>query len=308
MWCVGLFCILAIVCVVWCIVDWNDPQNKMLREIESRNLAQIDAHRKAREREERERREWENSPEGQAHLEGVRRRVAEAERRRAAELLQEQARQRKCEEESAKAEWNAFFESQTMKAIASLSGLEFEKFLARLLSQLGYSDIRLTAINDQGGDILCTSQNCDAVVVQAKRWKGTVGNSAVQEILGGMLHYNCDVGMIITNSTFTAAARNLAAKDPRIALCDGSWLKEQVARCFPTGTPPFDRLRYEREVKPFVGSIVKRVTVVAIGLDGCAYCSKDEILAALGAGVLRVEDAVKLVADAERFSADSSGA
>lgn len=224
------------------------------RENERRRAEE--AKRMAQERQEAQRRQWEESEEGQAYLEQQRREAAEMQSRMAAELLRRQAEQerqrRQAEEDAARNAWNAFFESKTMEDITSMSGFEFEKFLARLLPHLGYGGIILTPVNDQGGDILCTSTSGDAVVVQAKRWKGSLGNSVVQELLGAMLHYGCVRGMIITNSRFTVAAKTLAGKDPRILLCDGCWLEEQIHRYIPAEVPPFDWERYKNEVEPAV--------------------------------------------------------
>ena len=47
--------------------------------------------------------------------------------------------------------------------------------------------------------------------IQAKGYPGsTVGNSAVQEAHTGMRFYGCQRCAVITNSTFTSAARKLA--------------------------------------------------------------------------------------------------
>ena len=42
-----------------------------------------------------------------------------------------------------------------MRDIEGMSGLEFERFLASLFAKLGYTEIELTPVNDQGGDIIC---------------------------------------------------------------------------------------------------------------------------------------------------------
>lgn len=256
---------------------------------------------RAREEEEQRRREWEKTPEGQAHLEQQRREAAEVQRWLAEQAeerrVQEGRRRLETEERMARAKWNAFFESRTVHEIASMTGLEFEEFLARLLSHLGYTRIVLTPINDQGGDIICASQNGEKVVVQAKRWKGSLGNSVVQEILGAMLHYGCNRGMIVTNSTFTSAAKILASKDPRIMLCDGSWLKEYVDKCFPSQIPPFDWERYKKEVMPVVDQLPKPATIdEPFSLSERVYSSKNEILADVAEGRIEVEEASRLLA------------
>lgn len=191
------------------------------------------------------------------------------QKRQEAEVQREQAElaRKAAEEELARVQWNAFFESKTMDEIACMTGLEFETFLARLLSLLGYTNIVLTPINDQGGDIICNCTDDNRVVIQAKRWSQRVGNSAVQELLGAMVHYECQSGMVITNSFFTEAAKALASKDPRIALFDGRWLERKIEQYLPPEIPPFDWARYNEEVLPAIvfGTPVRRPSMPKYG-------------------------------------------
>lgn len=67
-----------------------------------------------------------------------------------------------------------------------LSGMEFETYLARLLKQNGFENIRGTAASgDQGADLLATKGN-RTIVIQAKRYRGAVGNKAVQEVVAAV--------------------------------------------------------------------------------------------------------------------------
>lgn len=155
------------------------------------------------------------------------------------------------QESNARAKWREYFESKTMADVAQMTGKEFELFLARLFTRMGFTDIRLTPTNDQGGDLICVSPDGIQLVIQAKRWKGSVGNDAVQELLGAMLHYGCTMGMVVTNSTFTPAARQLAIKDSRIVLCDGRWLDARINMYLPPEIPEFSWQEYERVVKDY---------------------------------------------------------
>lgn len=253
--------------------------------------------REALEREELARLEWERSPEGQAYLEERRREDAieqeriEAERR--VRRSEEERRLREAEELAALSEWRIFFESRTMLDIASMTGLEFERFLARLLPRLGYVEIALTPVNDQGGDITCTSAVGVRTVVQAKRWTGSLGNAVVQEILGAMLHYDCSAGIIITNSVFTKAARTLANKDPRILLCDGSWLAEQIKQHLPSEVPPFDWSRYNSEVVPARYKTSSGRAKIASIRDDQARRAEDALLTRIAAGEIDIDEARK---------------
>lgn len=49
-------------------------------------------------------------------------------------------------------------------------------------------------------------------MIQAKRYQGSVGVHAVQEVLGGKAHHGAARALVITNSTFTPNALTLAAQ------------------------------------------------------------------------------------------------
>lgn len=95
---------------------------------------------------------------------------------------------------------------------ADLSGIDFETYLAKLLSEHGFEDIRGTsATGDQGADLIA-KRNGKTIVIQAKRYQGSVGNRAVQEVAGAIKFYGADEGWVITSGTFTSSAKALAQK------------------------------------------------------------------------------------------------
>ena len=206
-----------------------------------------------RERQERTRRRWEQSPEGQATLERQCLEREEGDRLRRARcqaIAADVARKRaEAEEAAARAAWQRYHESTTLSQIAQMKGWEFEQFLARLLTKMGYVDVLLTPNNDQGADILCTSADSGRIAVQAKRWKGRVGNNAVQEIVGAMHYYKCQSGLVITNSAFTTSAITLAAVIPGVELRDYYWLKQQIETHLPPEVPEFNWDVYNSTVK-----------------------------------------------------------
>lgn len=177
--------------------------------------------------------------------------------------LKEKWNQWKAEKERARREaqeaavqiiWAVYYESKTMVDVSRMTGLQFEQFLARLFLRMGYLEVTLTAANDQGGDVLCVAPGGTPVVVQAKRWKGKVGNDAVQELLGAMRHYGRSRGMVVTNSTFTPAAVRLATICADVTLCDGRWLEQQINKFLPPEVPAFSRETFDgiiRELSNF---------------------------------------------------------
>ena len=110
-----------------------------------------------------------------------------------------------------------------------MNGIAFEQFCAKLLEQNGFVNVKLTSqSNDYGGDILAEKDQVK-FVFQCKRYEGSVGISAVQEVMGSMSRYSCHVGVVFTNSSFTKQAVNLAQannillwdRDKLISMVDG---------------------------------------------------------------------------------------
>jgi hypothetical protein len=194
------------------------------------------------ERKKREHEAWLRTPQGIASQEEEREKLQRQQE-------EEERRRKEAEESAARAKWRQYHESKTMADVSRMSGKEFKEFLARLFSRMGYTEVSLTPPNDQGGDLLCLSPSGSRIVIQAKRWTGSVGNSAVQELLGAMRHYGRAEGMVVTNSTFTDAARELAKKGSDIVLRDGRWLEEQIRKFFPPEIPEFNWEVYNRVVK-----------------------------------------------------------
>lgn len=91
-----------------------------------------------------------------------------------------------------------------------MSGEQFELFVRDQLVQKGYSNVETTPRSgDMGADLL-VSQNGKTIVIQCKRCSSPVGVSAVQEVLGTKSFYKANEAWVVTDSTFTKAARQLA--------------------------------------------------------------------------------------------------
>jgi HJR/Mrr/RecB family endonuclease len=106
----------------------------------------------------------------------------------------------------------------------NLSGVEFETWIAKILKENSF-DVRGTpATGDQGADLIA-QKNGKTIIIQAKRYQGTVGNKAVQEVIAAVKYYNGDAGCVITNSTFTESAKALAGK-ASVKLIDGTMLRD----------------------------------------------------------------------------------
>lgn len=106
--------------------------------------------------------------------------------------------------------------------ISKMSGYEFEHHCALLLRESGFEVTVTQASGDQGVDIVA-KKNGDVMAVQCKRQESPVGNKAVQEVSSGRRHYGAHYAVVVTNSTFTQAAKELARTND-VFLCHVSEL------------------------------------------------------------------------------------
>lgn len=126
-----------------------------------------------------------------------------------------------------------------------LTGPEFEQRLAILFRHQGYSVELTKGSGDQGADLLLYNGNV-RIAVQAKRYAAYVGNGAIQELLGGMVFYNCSRGIVVTTSGFTKSAKELAARATGVELWDRSELRNHFMHAFPYEPPAFSWDAYWR--------------------------------------------------------------
>ena len=107
------------------------------------------------------------------------------------------------------------------------NGFAFEEYVANLYKNLGYTIEEVTKKSgDQGADVIAYKDNLK-YVIQAKYYTGAVGNKAVQEVVASMSLYKADKGIVITNSSFTMAAMELAVAN-KIELVDGEKIEQYI--------------------------------------------------------------------------------
>jgi len=94
-----------------------------------------------------------------------------------------------------------------------MTGLEYEKLVAKYLRRHGYYGVSVTkASGDYGVDVIA-HKGSHRYAVQCKYYSDDVGLEAVQEAVAGKAMYNCDRAIVITNAGFTKAASELAQKN-----------------------------------------------------------------------------------------------
>ena len=93
--------------------------------------------------------------------------------------------------------------------IDSMTGIDFERYLQKLLTMQGYSVRTTPASGDLGVDLVA-SRNGDNIAIQVKRYNTKVSRRAISDAVAGMQHYRCNMAMVITNNYFSPGAVTLA--------------------------------------------------------------------------------------------------
>jgi hypothetical protein len=113
-----------------------------------------------------------------------------------------------------------------MYLVDSMDGFQFEDFLVKIFQTLGYDVKETKRTQDQGADLFVARFGKN-IVIQAKNYSGSVGNSAVQQAISAKTFYSCDEAMVVTNSYFTNSAKELA-ESARVRLIDRNELQKYL--------------------------------------------------------------------------------
>lgn len=98
-----------------------------------------------------------------------------------------------------------------LRRIDRMEGVEFEKYLAYCFKKQGYR-VRMTkASGDFGADLILYGKE-GKTAVQAKRYNKPVGVAAVQQVMAARDYYECELAMVVTNTSYTRQAEELAGK------------------------------------------------------------------------------------------------
>ena len=110
----------------------------------------------------------------------------------------------------------------------TMDGQEFEHLLEAVFKRLGYKVEQLAHSGDFGADLIIEKDGV-RTAVQAKRYGSAVGNAAVQQAYAASAHYKADTAWVVTNSTFTKAAKK-QANGSGVRLVDRNGLLDLIAR------------------------------------------------------------------------------
>lgn len=124
---------------------------------------------------------------------------------------------------------------ELLSRMMSCSPKFFENLVVDLLVSMGYGGSRKDAgqaigrSGDDGLDGIIKEDHLglDAVYVQAKRWKGTVGRPDVQAFAGSLEGHRARKGVFITTSQFSNDAKEYVSRiEKKIILIDGQQLAD----------------------------------------------------------------------------------
>ena len=116
------------------------------------------------------------------------------------------------------------FVHSTPRRFEDLGGAGFEALLKRLYEGNGYTAQLTGKPGDQGGDLVVVRDDAKKVIQAKYRRDKAIGNDAVQEVIAAKGVYNCPGAIVITNSTFTREAEELA-RVHGVELVDGKLLR-----------------------------------------------------------------------------------
>ena len=115
--------------------------------------------------------------------------------------------------------------------LMELTPSEFESLITNLFQKMGLEARQTQASRDGGVDCVAFDPRPifgGKVVIQAKRYKGTVGVSAVRDLYGTVMNEGASKGILITTSGYGQASFNFAAGKP-LELLSGSNLLHMLA-------------------------------------------------------------------------------
>lgn len=153
------------------------------------------------------------------------------------------------------------FQKAGMLDVDRLTGRQFEQYLQFLFEKLGFKTSLTPPQGDFGADLILERDGL-RTAVQAKRFAGTVGVEAVQQVVAAMPFYECNRAIVVTNSYFSKRAQDLA-KANHVELWDRKKLTSVALSLHQLeAIPPLLRVTEPlpiQTIQPTVSSSLERV-------------------------------------------------
>lgn len=112
--------------------------------------------------------------------------------------------------------------------LQELSPKAFERYVAGLFRQKGYTVVVRGRGGDLGVDLELTGPEGRRAIVQCKRYQNTVGAEVVRELYGTLLHERVARAFLVTTADISDSAREWARGKP-LTLIDGAMLVQIAA-------------------------------------------------------------------------------
>ncbi len=142
--------------------------------------------------------------------------------------------------------------------LMDLSPTEFEQLIQNLFQKIGLESRQTRASRDGGVDCIAFDPRPifgGKVVIQAKRYKNTVGVSAVRDLFGTLQNEGASKGILVTTSSYGQASFEFAKNKP-IELLEGAnllYLLKEYADIDAKITPPDSWTDSESDSVPTAG-------------------------------------------------------
>jgi restriction system protein len=97
----------------------------------------------------------------------------------------------------------------TLANVDTMTGMDFEHYVSRLLQHRGFQVTLTKASGDLGVDLIACNGSLK-YAIQVKRHSQLVSRRAVSDAVAGESHYGCNAAMVVTNWFFSRWAVELA--------------------------------------------------------------------------------------------------
>jgi hypothetical protein len=111
-------------------------------------------------------------------------------------------------------------ENHQKQSAMHLSDLELEKLAEHVYKRLGYRVQHVGQTGDHGIDVLLINPNNQKEIVQCKQWSKPVGEAALRDLYGAMMHDQAVRGWLWAPRGFSGPAKTWAIGKPIVLVDD----------------------------------------------------------------------------------------
>jgi hypothetical protein len=159
-----------------------------------------------------------------------------------------------------RAQREKFQRIRRLEQIQQLDPIEFEHFVGYIYQQMGHTVWLTISSGDEGVDLVLRKGR-QTIIVQCKRYNGTVGQPVVRDLYGALAHIRANRAILATSGGISRPAEEWARGKP-IELLDGHELLTMARRA-----QAVSRFAWLRNISwPMVGLVL--LTLLVLSLAG----------------------------------------